>query len=58
MSQVRKFDWSKNYPRNTGRSSLSDHAHLCKFGHVIICKYVPLNKNIAVSLPGNQYYRK
>ena len=26
---VRKFDWSKNHPRKTGRSSLSDHAHLC-----------------------------
>ena len=29
LSPVRKFDWSKNHPRKTGRSSLSDHAHLC-----------------------------
>ena len=49
---------SKNHPRNTGSSILSDHAHFCYVCHVTICKLEPLNKNIAVSLPGNQYYRK
>ena len=29
LAPVRKFDWSKNHPRKTGSTSLSDHAHLC-----------------------------
>ena len=58
LSPVWKCDYGKNHPRNRGRSILSDHAHFCYVCHVIICKFEPLNKNIAVSLPGNQYYRK
>ncbi len=49
---------AKVTPRNWGKSIFSDHAHFSYVCHVIICTVVPLNKNIAVSLPGNQYYRK
>ena len=50
--------WSKSHPPQKGRSILSDHAHLSYLCHVTIHKVEPLNKNIAVSLPGNQYFRK
>ncbi len=55
---VPKMLSSKSHPRQKGRSILSDHAHLSYLCHVTIHKVEPLNKNIAVSLPGNQYFRK
>ena len=55
---VPKMLWSKSHPPQKGRSILSDHAHLSYLCHVTIHKVEPLNKNIAVSLPGNQYFRK
>ena len=55
---VPKMLCSKSHPRKKGRSILSDHAHLSYLCHVTIYKVEPLNKNIAVSLPGNQYFRK
>ncbi len=57
-SLVSKLLWSKSHPRKKGRSILSDHAHLSYLCHVTIYKVEPLNKKIAVSLPGNQYFRK
>ncbi len=55
---VSKLLRSKSHPRKKGRSILSDHAHLSYLCHVTIYQVEPLNKKIAVSLPGNQYFRK
>ncbi len=55
---VPKMLWSKSHLRQKGRSILSDHAHLSYLCHVTIHKVEPLNKNIAVSLPGNKHFRK